>query len=155
MRTPLRQRRLWWTYQSCCRGDFGATRRSHNHFYSVFFVKDDGGTHGRQRPFTCNRETPSSFCWTSSLHFLLKTVDVLVPHLSQRSETQTKQLSGFFDGCGEKKWRRKMNLNSELETLGFGHTWLDEVVGRRRNFEVVGHVRRAEVVHFIVEDDSG
>lgn len=34
------------------------------------------------------------------------------------------------------------------------HTWLDEVVGGGRDSKPVGHVRRAEVVHFIVEDYS-
>lgn len=34
------------------------------------------------------------------------------------------------------------------------HTWLDEVVGRGRDSKPIGHVRRAEIVHFIVENDS-
>lgn len=34
------------------------------------------------------------------------------------------------------------------------HTWLDEVVGRGRDSKPVGHVRRAEVIHFIVKDYS-
>ena len=34
-------------------------------------------------------------------------------------------------------------------------TWLDEVVRRRRQVELVGDVGRREVVHLVVEDDSG
>lgn len=38
---------------------------------------------------------------------------------------------------------------------GRSSTWLDEVVGRGRDSEAVAHVRGAEVVHFVVEDDAG
>lgn len=42
-------------YQRRRRGDLGAARRSHHHLDLVVFIEDDGRTHGRQRPLTCNQ----------------------------------------------------------------------------------------------------